>query len=171
MRQTTSSTTEVMWVTSSEPEWYLFSLCVTRLCVRRLVCCLPPPPPPPLPFSFPVPPLPLPPLPAKHHTNMRAPSTHELIKRWDIARGIVRLRVKWHDTGTRSSARSVKTQERKCSFALWNQHETHKHQSRRISKYKYILREVFLYSPINMIVTWHGTNPNNQWQKHYRIAM
>lgn len=54
---------------SSEPEWYLFSLCVTRRCVRRLVCCLPPL----LPFSFPFPP-PFPPFPAKHYT------THERVK-------------------------------------------------------------------------------------------
>jgi hypothetical protein len=58
----------------SEPEWYLFSLCVTRRCVRRLVCCLPPPPPPlPLPPSFP-------PLPAKHHNTMNTPPVRVLIK-------------------------------------------------------------------------------------------
>lgn len=40
----------------SEPEWYRFSLCVTRLCVRRLVCCLGPWTPFPLSFpsSFPL---------------------------------------------------------------------------------------------------------------------
>lgn len=50
-----------------EPEWYLFSLCVTRRCVRLLVCCLAALIPP-LPFPFP---LSFPPLPAKQQSTSK----------------------------------------------------------------------------------------------------
>ncbi|KAJ3663779.1 hypothetical protein Zmor_008006 [Zophobas morio] len=70
----------------SEPEWYLFSLCVTRRCVRRLVCCLPPPPPPPplpLPPSFPPP-------PAKQHNTMNTPPDQVLVKHFVIWENVMR---------------------------------------------------------------------------------
>lgn len=63
---------------AGEPEWYLFSLWVTRRCVRRLVWCLlplpsPPTPPPPLPLlplPLPFPPS-LPPFPAKDRNTYK----------------------------------------------------------------------------------------------------